>query len=111
MVFGIYMMGQGAVLLLAPQLLLAPVGVAVPTDAWVRVVGWCLLVLGTYYLQAARTNRGEFFKLSVIVRFAQFGFFGVLVATGLAPAIMLAFSGVEAASGGLTALALRQKAS
>jgi hypothetical protein len=76
----------------------------------VRVVGWCLAVLGAYYLQAARAGRVEFFRLSSAIRLGQLGFFAVLVATALAPPVLLAFSAVEAASGVWTAVALRREA-
>ncbi|MCA2978114.1 MAG: hypothetical protein INH41_25420 [Myxococcaceae bacterium] len=107
LVFGVYMLGQGAVLMLQPAWLLAPFGLPVPGDAWVRVVGWTLAVLGLYYVQAARAGRADFFRLSAFVRLAQFGFFGALVATGLGQPVLLAFSAVEAASGVWTLLALR----
>lgn len=106
-VFGVYLLGQGLVLMLRPQTLLEPFGLPVPADAWVRVVGWCLVVLGAYYLQAARAGRVEFFKLSALIRLSQLGFFAVLVATQSTQPVMLAFSAVEAASGVWTLISLR----
>lgn len=106
-IFGLYMLGEGALMMLKPDWLLTPFGLPVPTDAWIRVVGWCLAVLGTYYVHAARTERTDFFRISSFVRLAQFGFFGVLVATGLGQPVLLAFSAVEAASGVWTLVALR----
>jgi len=109
LVFGLYMLGQGAVLVVAPNVLLGLVGVPPAQDAWVRVVGFALGVLGTYYVQAARHELTAFFRWTVPVRHVQFGFFCALVATGLASPMLLAFSAVELASGVWTALALRRE--
>lgn len=109
-VFGLYMLGQGAVLMLGPGLLLGLIGVPVPTDAWVRVVGWCLVVLGIYYTLSARKNFHPFFVWSALVRLAQFGFFLALYAAGYIKPVLLGFSAVELASGVWTLAALRARA-
>jgi hypothetical protein len=105
-VFGVYMIVQGAILVVAPVLLLGLFGLDAESP-WTRVVGWCLAVLGTYYVQAAREGRASFFRLSAGVRVAQFVFFGALVAARLFPPVLLLFSAVEAASGLATLLELR----
>lgn len=104
--FGAYMLAQGAVLGLAPSLLLSPFGVAADSP-WIRVVGWCLAVLGLYYVQASREGRVSFFALSAKVRLAQLAFFAAMVGSGLLPAVVLLFALVEAASGVWTLLELR----
>lgn len=106
--FGLYMFGQGAFLILAPNVLLGLFGLAPTTEVWVRVVGWALCVLGVYYVQAARHELRPFFQWSAVVRLLQLGFFLALVAARQAAPVLLAFSAVEFASGVWTLLALRQ---
>jgi hypothetical protein len=103
-IFGIYMLGEGTVLMLAPQLLLGAIGVPIPTDAWVRVVGWCLIVLGVYYLLLARLEQRTFFSVSAIVRLLQFGFFVALWLAHLIKPVLVGFSFIELASGVWTLL-------
>lgn len=105
--FGLYMIGQGGVLMLAPGLLLGLIGVPIPTDAWVRVLGWCLVVLGIYYVQSARHGFRRFFIWSALVRLAQFGFFLALFGSGYIRPVLLGFSAVELLSGVWTLIALR----
>lgn len=108
LVFGLYMLIQGSVLMIAPAILLNMIAVPVPMDAWVRVTGWCLVVLGIYYVQAARHSFRPFFLWSGWVRVAQFGFFLALWFGGLIQPILLGFSAVELASGVWTLVALRE---
>lgn len=109
--FGLYLLGQGVVLMLAPGLLLGAFGVPIPTDAWVRVVGWCLAVLAVYYVQCARHEVRAFFGWSAWVRVAQLGFFVTLAAAGAIKPVLVVFSVVEMASGVLTLAALRRDGS
>jgi hypothetical protein len=108
-VFGVYMLGQGAILMLAPSLLLGPFGIPGADDPWVRVVGWALIALGTYYIVGARHAWLAMFRATVIVRVAQFGFFVALCATTGAPWVLVMFSAVELAAGVWTAVALRAR--
>ena len=105
--FGIYMLGQGAILMLVPALLLEPFAIPGADSPWVRVVGWALMALGAYYVLAARHEWRAMFRLTVAVRLGQLAFFAALCATTSAPWVLLAFSAVEAAAGVWTALALR----
>ncbi len=106
-IFGLYMLGQGTLLMFVPVAFLTALTLPAPTDAWVRVVGWALCVLGAYYVQAARENRTSFFKLSARIRLLQFLFFIALVVASLMPPLALAVSAVELASGVWTLLTLR----
>jgi hypothetical protein len=108
-IFGLYMLGQGLVLMLAPQLLLGAIGVPIPSDAWVRVVGWCLIVLGVYYVLLARLEQQTFFSVSAIVRLLQFGFFVALWWARLIKPVLVGFSAVELASGVWTLLVSERK--
>ena len=107
-VFGLYLMAAGTALLLVPALMLQPLGVPVPTDVWVRVVGLLAIALGLYYRVAARAELLAFMRLSVWVRAGVALAFAALVAAGLAPAALLGLGLVDAAGAAWTAVSLRQ---
>lgn len=108
--FGIYLLGLGALLILAPALVLAPVGIAVPQDVWIRVVGMVVGFLGVYYVVAARGAGVAFAQASVAVRASVIVFFAAFVAAGLAPAALLLFGVADLAGAAWTAVALRRGA-
>lgn len=107
-VFGAYMIAQGIVLMLLPNLLLGVFGLPPAVDAWPRVVGWALAALGFYYIQSARANLTSFFAWTVPVRVLQFGFFVVIVLSGLIKPSILLVSGLELLAGVWTFLELRR---
>lgn len=84
-VFGGYLAILGTGLVVAPALVLRPLGFAAPLDLWVHVLGVVTVVLGAYYVEAARTGLVPFFRATVPVRAAVFVVFGVFVAMGKAP--------------------------
>lgn len=106
--FGLYLLVAGSALLLAPALMLQPLGVPVPADVWVRVVGLLAIALGLYYRVAARAELLAFMRLSVWVRLGVAAAFAVFVVVGLAPAALLGFGLIDAAGAAWTARALRQ---
>ena len=105
--FGVYLAVAGAGVLLAPQLVLAPLGIPVPREVWIRVVGVLVLCLATYYIVAARSGALAVMRATVPVRLFVTVAFGALVALGLAPAGLLLFAAVDCAGAVWTALALR----
>ncbi len=107
LVFGTYLNLVGIGLLVAPELLLAPLGFAPATDFWVRVIGVPVLILGTYYVRAARADNREFMRWTVTGRLVPLPAFGALVAYGLAPAALMLFAFIDAAGAAWTAWALR----
>lgn len=106
--FGLYMLGQGAILLLVPNLLLGIVGLPLASEVWVRVVGIAVTVLGFFYVMAARENFHPFFRWTLISRTFQLLAFIGLVVTDLTSPIVLAFAGIEFLSGVWTYFALKQ---
>ena len=106
-VFGLYLIGAGALLLLAPALLLAPLGLPAPADAWGRVAGMLVAFLGIYYLVGAKAELLSFMRASVWVRTSVIAILGMLVAGGLAPPPLLAFGAIDLAAAAWTWLALR----
>ena len=106
--FGVYMLLQGATLLVAPRLLLEVIRVVpVPGDVWVRLAGWALCALGFYYVMAARSELTAFFRWTVPVRIAQFLVFVLFFALSWVKPVLVVFSAFELACGLWTALALR----
>jgi hypothetical protein len=107
LVFGVYMLGQGALLLFAPNVLLTLLGFAPSIDVWPRAAGIAVLVLGLYYVAASRGEWTPFFRLTVVGRTFQLVAFVGLVLAGLGPPRLLGTAGLEFASGVWTWLALR----
>lgn len=105
--FGSYLLGLGAVLLLAPNVLLGAFGMAPAGDVWIRVVGMLVGFLGFYYVRAAAAELTAFFRWTVPVRASVLAFFAAFVATGLAPPVLLLFAVIDAAAALWTWLALR----
>jgi|JI10StandDraft_1071094.scaffolds.fasta_scaffold111641_3 hypothetical protein len=107
-VFGLYLIAAGALLMLAPDLLLKPLDLPAPADAWGRVAGMLVAFLGVYYLVGARAELLSFIQASVWVRASVIVFLAAFVATGLAPAPLLAFGAIDLAAAAWTWAALRR---
>lgn len=106
-VFGLYLLGAGGLLMLVPAVLLSPLGLPAPADAWGRVAGMLVCFLGIYYLVGARAELLSFMRASVWVRASVIVFLGAFVGAGLAPAPLLVFGLIDLAAATWTALALR----
>lgn len=106
--FGLYLCISGVGLLMAPGLLLAPLGLAVPADGWVRMVGILALALGTCDVLAGRHLVASLIHWSVWRRLSAGVGIGLLVLLGLVPAALLLFAAVDIAAALWTAMALRR---
>src|SRR5262245_36656284 len=84
-VFGVYLMALSLGFLAAPQWVLAPAGIPVPQDVWIRVAGMLVGFIGFYYFRAARADLRVFFSWTVPVRLSVPVFFAVFVLLKLAP--------------------------
>jgi hypothetical protein len=111
LVFGAYMILQGAILMLAPNFLLGILGLPLQTSVWPRTVGWALIALGYYYVRNALAGKRDFFGWTVQVRSAQFLVFIGFVIFKLASPILLATSGLEFLAGIWTWSELRRTSS
>ena len=107
--FGWYLCGTGLALLLAPALVLAPLQLAVPQDAWIRLLGVVALALGSTDVLTARAQVQQLVRWSVWRRLAASAAMLLLVAAAVAPPAVLLFAAVDAAAAGWTALALRRR--
>lgn len=108
--FGIYLILLGPVLLTIPNPFLAIFGMPAVDDVWIRVVGMLVLLIGIYYLQAARHELRPLFAVSVVARSAVLAFFVAFVVLKLAPPVLILFGVIDAAGAGWTAIALKQDA-
>jgi hypothetical protein len=81
-VYGIYVLGLGATLLLIPNVPLRIFGLPEANEVWIRVCGMTVLFLGIFYLLAARNEVRDIFVASVAIRFAVVGFFSAFALLG-----------------------------
>ena len=107
LVFGLYLVVLGSVLVIAPNFLLSLFALPGPTDIWIRVVGMLVLLLGFYYSQAARKEMTEFFQWTVYARSSVILFFTAFVLFGLASPPLILFGAVDLLGAIWTGLALR----
>ncbi len=96
-VFGFYLLALGVWLVLVPNSLLSLFGVPVVSDVWIRVVGMLALLIGYYYVQAARHGLTQFFSFTVHARSVVIVFFAGFVALGLVKPVLLLFGLVDLA--------------
>jgi len=106
-VFGGYAILTGAGLMLAPALVLSPLGIAAPTEIWIRLVGALAIVLGYYYWACGSADALAFFHATVRGRI----FFALLCAALIvfysAPMQLLLFGLVDLAGPAWTMRGLR----
>ena len=95
--FGVYAAVTGIGLLLAPNVVLAPLGVPVATEVWIRVVGALAVVLGYYYWACGVADALAFFKATVKGRFLYAALSVLLIAIFQAPAQLLVFAAIDVA--------------
>lgn len=101
------MLPLGAILMVAPNLLLTILGITHTDEVWIRVVGFLAALLGFYSLMAARSDDRDFMAATIPGRSGASVFFIVIVVTGLAPPVMLLFAAMDAAGVAMTWVGLR----
>ena len=107
-VFGVYLYGLGATLLVAPNPFLALFGLPPVADVWIRALGMAFLFLATYHIVAARHDFRPFFRYSVYLRSLVIVFFTAFVLLGLVRPVLILFGCFDLAGAIWTAAALRQ---
>ena len=107
LVFGIYMVVVGLALLAIPNVLLSLFAYPATTEIWIRILGFVVVILGYYYLVAARFELTPFFRASVYGRPAVVVCFAALVLLGMAQPILILFGVVDLLGAIWTGLALR----
>jgi hypothetical protein len=106
--YAVYLLGQGATLLLIPNTILPILGLPQAADHWVRIVGMTVLFFAIYYGLAARNEWRPFFATTVATRLSVPVVFAVLVATNQAPAALLLLTPADIVFSAWTWLALRR---
>ncbi len=104
--FGVYCVVVGAILAADPDALLGICGLPPTREAYLRVLGAVVLVLGLYYIAAARAGTLAFFRWTVWGRPLACAIFCGLVALRLAPTVLIVFGAIDCAGALWTGLAL-----
>jgi hypothetical protein len=108
-VFSFYLFVLGALLVVIPNALMSPFGIARTDEVWIRVVGTLVLILGYYYNHAARQGFTSFFRCTAYARFSVLLFFIAFVLLGFAPPALILFGVIDAVAALWTGLALRSE--
>lgn len=106
-VFGIYLVGLGAILIVTPNTLFGLFGLPGTSEVWVRVVGMLVLLLAFYYINAARKELTDFFPWTVYARSSVIVFFIAFVLLGFVSPILILFGVVDLLGAVWTGLTLR----
>jgi hypothetical protein len=109
LVFGLYMLVIGVLLVAVPNVLLRLVGYPLSEGVWLRVLGVVTLILGYYYTVAAQNELTSFFRASVFARPLLIVFFGAFVALGMAEPVLVLFGVVDLLGAIWTGLELRHQ--
>jgi len=107
--YGIFLLLNGVVLVIAPGFALPLVGLEFTGDQWVRIVGVLAFEIGCYFVHAARNKITSFYVVSVYGRIGVAVAFLILVLSGQVPIQLLLFATVDALSALCTSWALRRE--
>ena len=107
---GLYAIATGIGLVLVPGLVLAPLGIAAPTEIWIRVVGALAIPLGYYYWACGSSNAVAFFRATIPGRIVFAATTVLLIAAFSAPMQLLLFAAIDLAGAAWTAVGLRKAA-
>ncbi len=95
-VFGFYLIiVAGCGLMFVPNVMLGLFGFPAAQDAWIRMVGALALIIGAYYLVAARHGLVEVARWSVPLRLFAATFMATLFATKMLPIGIMLFASVD----------------
>ena len=105
--FGLYLIALALGLLLFPNGMLALFRQPPTSEPWLRVVGIVVLVVGSYYVSAARAGVTPFFRWTTWGRPLAGVILVTLALTGRAPYFVLILAAIDGAGALWTWLALR----
>jgi hypothetical protein len=108
LIFGIYLVLLGAALMAIPNLVLAPFGFAPTYEVWLRLAGSLVVIIGFFFLVAARHGTESFFTATLFARPFLFLSLCAYVLFGLAPPQLILFGVVDLIGAFWTFLALRR---
>jgi len=109
-VFGIYLFGLGAMLLLFPNFLLRFFGAPQTSEVWIRINAMFIICLAFFYVQAARHGLTSFIRWTVWGRVAVIFYMAAFVIVLGAPKALLMFGLIDLLSAGWTFRALKSDA-
>lgn len=109
-VFGLYLAALSLIVMVTPNTLLALLGLPSTREVWIRVIGVLVLILGYYFIQAARKGLTDFFRWTVYVRSSLILFLTAFVILGFAGPSLILLGVVDVLGAVWTGLALRQNA-
>ena len=115
MIFGVLIVGMGMTGLMAPQFLLAILGLSETgmslhtTQLFVMASSQASLAMGMYYILASVHETRIFFQWSVPLRIINFMVFSSMAAVGVAPSRWLMVAGLVLAGALATGIALASK--
>ena len=109
-VFAVYLFILGAILVVAPGILIRTFRFPEPDGLWIRIVGMLVIILGFYYSHAAYAEFKAFFGWTVVARTGVLLFFITFVLAGLAPPVLVLFGVIDFAAALWTFFALRSEA-
>jgi hypothetical protein len=107
-VFGIYLLVLSVIVIVAPNTLLALLGLPPTDEVWIRVIGVLVLILGYYFTRAARKELTDFFRWTVHVRSSLILFLTAFVILGFAGPSLILLGVVDLLGAIWTGLALRR---
>ena len=108
-VYGLYLLANGAGLLFLPDLALSIVGIAPSTDVWIRVVGLLGAEIGFYFVYAGFKGVSSFYTATVIGRIAIALVFCALAILSIGPIQLLLFAAIDFLSAIWTYIAARKE--
>ena len=108
-VFAIYVFALGALLLVAPNVVLLTVGVPPTNDPYIRVLGVIVVGVAYYYWRAALGEIVEFYRWTLVARPFVFVAFCALALLRLAPPQLALFGLVDLAASIWTFIGLRAR--
>lgn len=106
-VFSFYMFIVGAVLVAYPNWMLSLFGVPETQEAWIRIVGMLMLIIGFIDFMASGNEMRLLFRWSVYARLAVPVFLTGFVVLASAPPVLLVFGAIDAGGAIWTGLCLR----
>lgn len=108
MIYGLYLGVSGIGMCVAPNAMLASLGVEATTEGYIRMLGLVLFILALYYVAAARAEVVPFYRWSVWGRGLAVLGVTTLALAGLAPTAFVGIAAIDAAGAIWTATALRK---
>jgi hypothetical protein len=106
-VFAIYLFIVGAVLVVAPNVLLSILRLPETSEVWIHVIGVLAFNIGVYAWVAAKHEDKNFLKASVYTRFVLFVAVTTFAVVGLASPMIIIFGVTDLLGGIWTHFALK----